>query len=105
MAALSTQNLSASGTGVTYAAASAGGDTFKNDASTIVTIKNSHATVARNVTLVATGHCSHGFLHNRVIAIPALGEVRIRDIDTRRFGTTVSMTYDSEANLTVAVTK
>jgi hypothetical protein len=92
------------------AAASVGGDSFTNDGTVNLIVRNSGG-VSRTVTFKADSHaCSMGLtsaVHNQDVTIPAGKTVILGIFDTSRFNDSaglVQMTYDSEADLSLAVT-
>jgi ABC-type taurine transport system substrate-binding protein len=79
--------------------ASAGGDTFANDGRSVLWIKNESG-AQRIVTIVASGTCSHGFLHNQVLTISASTTLyKTRSFPQSRFGGRTSITYDTASGL------
>lgn len=110
MAQLTTNILSPGGTVPTsvFVAADAGGDTFQPGDGIVLHVKNDGAGSV-NVTLVAKNKCSHGFLHDEVIAVNAGEEKIIGKIDTNRFmdkaNGLASITYSDVTNVSVAVYK
>lgn len=90
-------------------AASPGGDSFANDGTVNLIARNSGG-VSRTITLKADSHaCSMGLtssIHNYEVTIPAGETVILGVFDTSRFNDQsglVQMTYDSEADLSLAV--
>lgn len=106
MAKLATQQISTTGLAPTYTAASAGGDTFANNGTTMVHVKNG-GTAAVTVTIDSIEKCSHGFDHDLVVTVAANGEQLIGPLDASRFNNKatglVSMTYSGVTTVTVAV--
>jgi hypothetical protein len=102
MANIPVTNVTPSGVAVTYAAAAGGGDSFSNSGNEELAIRNASGAPI-TATLTAVGRCSHGFLHDLAIAVAANSEVRVADIDVRRFGSTVNITYSGVTSVTVAV--
>ena len=104
MAALAIQNLSIAGLAPTFAAASAGGDTFVNNPPTILRVKNGGA-AAITVTVDSVRLCNHGFDHDASVSIPAGAERDLGPFDQERFGGTASVAYSAVTSVTVAVIK
>lgn len=92
----------------TYAACSAGGDTFANNGRVMLHFKNANLSTARVVTIDSLVACSYGFDHDVTVTVPADGDVVVGFLEINRFNdaqSDVSMTYDNEADLTVAAIK
>lgn len=104
MATLTVQKVSLTGLDTTYAAADAAGDTWANDGTSRLRVKNASA-ASINVTIDSVYTCSHGFDHDVVVAVPAGGEREIGPFPTDRFGTSPDITYSAAASVTVAVVK
>ena len=111
--ALTQQQIVDTGLNPTYAAASAGGDTFTNDGSErqFLHIKNANVGTARQVTIAAavTTTTKPGFptldVDDIVVSIPASGERMIGPIPLTAYSSTPDITYDDEADLTIALLK
>lgn len=101
MAELSIQRVSLTGLNPTYAAAAAGGDTFANDGSIMLHVKNGSAGSV-TVTVDAITLCNHGFDHDAAPAIPAGEERMIGPFTTKRFGSVPAVSYSAAASVTVA---
>lgn len=104
MAELIVQSISQSGINPTFVAASAGGDTFKNNGKTSLHVKNGSAS-AITVTVDSIEQCSQGFNHDLTVSIPASEERIIGTFDMRRFNganSQVSVSYSASATVTVA---
>lgn len=106
MALLSTQAASPSGTAPTYAAASAGGDTFAPGDDVMLHVKNA-STAAITVTVASPTPCSQGATHDLSVSVPASGERLIGPFPAQRFANAttglVGVTYSAAASVTVAV--
>lgn len=84
--------------------ASAGGDTFRNDGHTELLIVNAGPSEV-DVTIVAASRCSHGFLDDEVITVPAGQFWRPGPFSSSRFNDPtqmVSITYEDETVITIA---
>ena len=105
MALLSSQTVPETGSneaGLTFDAAANGGDTFTNTQNEVLWIKNANAS-ARTVTVGAASQCNHGFSHDISVNVPATDSVIVPMLQLQRFGQTVSLTYSTEVDLTIAV--
>lgn len=105
MAVLTVQKSKAdAGLVTTYAAAAAGGDSFPNDESTVLIVKNGGGTVC-NVTVKSPNKCSHGFTHDVVVAVAAGATSQIGPFQQSRFNKAngqIDVTYNQVATVTVA---
>lgn len=101
MAALTIQQLVKTGLDVTFAAASAGGDTFVNNGKVLLVVKNGGGAPI-NVTVDSVRACDQGFDHDLVVAVPAGQERKIGFFEESRFGGQVSVAYSAVASVTVA---
>lgn len=104
MAALTIQQLAQAGLNVTFAAASAGGDTFVNNGRVLLIVKNGGG-VSVNVTIDSVKPCDQGFDHDIVVAVPAGQERKIGFFEESRFGSQVSVSYSAVASITVAAVR
>lgn len=107
MAQLTVQAASVNGLTPTYVAASAGGDTFSNQGTAYLFVKNGGAT-SINVVLDSQAKCNHGFDHDLTIAVPAGEEKLIGPIDPSRFNDPTGLvhaTYSDVTSVTVAVVR
>lgn len=108
MAILSVSQPGAAGTNPSFAAASAGGDSFQNSgAGERLRVRNTDAS-SHTVTVVAqaAAGCPAGLTHNIAVAVPAGQERTIRGFDPARFNDVnnrVQLTYDAVTGVTVAV--
>ncbi len=105
MALLSEQTPSQAGTDITFAAAAAGGDTFRPGDTTSFRAKNA-STAAKTLTFNSIRPCDQGADHDLVVSVPAGGERDIGPFPAARFagpGGLVSVTYSAVDSLTVAV--
>ncbi len=105
MALLSAQAPSQAGTDIAFAAAAAGGDTFRPGDTTSLRVKNA-STAAVTVTINSARACDQGASHNLAVSVPAGGEREIGPFPAARFagpGGLVSVTYSATASVTVAV--
>jgi hypothetical protein len=106
MAVLTVQNVDLDGVVPSYTAAAAGGDTFVYPATGAVFVhaKNANTTLTRTITVNSQLNCNQGFDHDNAVVVAASDEQMIA-VQTRfKDGTgSVSMTYSSEADLTLAV--
>lgn len=108
MAVLTVQKPSVAGVAQTMATAAAGGDTFANSGREFLRVTNSHATLARTVTVDSPTTCDHGVsanaAHDSIVSVAALTTKIIGPFPTNRFSETGTITYsDSAADLTIAV--
>ena len=102
MAALTVQDISLTDITPSFVAADVAGDTFVNDGKTFFELKNTNAS-PRVATIDSTAVCNYGFDHNVAVTVPATtGNKVVGPFPVSRFGTTVTVTYDAVANLTVA---
>lgn len=85
------------------AAASSGGDSYANTGRQFVRIKNAHASVTRTVTVDVIATVEDLTIPDRDVSIPALSERWIGPFPTATYGPTVTLTYDTEADLTLAL--
>jgi len=105
MALLTLQTVTKAGITPTYAAAAALGDSFPNNGSTFLIVKNANVGATRTVTINSLVACSQGFDHDVVVSVPASSEEWIGPFEPSRFNSTsnaVGVTYSSEADVTVA---
>lgn len=102
MAQITPQRINQSGAAPVFAAASAGGDTLVNDGTSILHIKNTSGSPV-TVTVVASGRCDEGFLHDIQVVVPATtGERLLGPFDTKRFGALAAIQYSATTGVTVA---
>ena len=103
MATISPVALSSAGAAVTFAAASAGGDTVAtgNNRATLIVRNASGSSI--NVTLTGVVNCSQGFTHNVVVACAAGQDTEIL-LPAQAYNTNgnVGVTYSSTTSITVA---
>lgn len=107
MAELTVQIIARTGLEPTFAAAAAGGDTFVNDGRTFLWVKNADVD-AMNVTINSLDNCDQGFDHDPAVEVTNAEERLIGPFPTGRFNDSsgqVSVTYDDETSVTVAVVK
>lgn len=102
MAELTVQDISHAGLNTTYAAAAAGGDTFKNSGKEFIHIKNGH-TASQDVTADSVAPCNQGFDHNVQVTVPNAEERMIGPFAPGRFGAEVALTYSGVTSLTIAI--
>jgi hypothetical protein len=105
MAALTVQTVAKTGTTPTYAAAAAAGDTFANNGRTFLVVKNANVAATRTVTINSLVNCNQGFDHDVAVVVAISSEEWIGPFEPSRFNNSsgsVSATYSSEADLTVA---
>lgn len=105
MAILTVQKPSLAGVAPTYEAADAAGDSFPNNGSTMVHVKNGGA-AAITVTIDSAKACSYGFDHNIDVVIAAGAEVMLGPFPQARFNDTAQRTnlsYSAVTSVTVAV--
>lgn len=93
--------LSVAGAILTEAAAAGGGDTFPNDENTYFVVNNGSGSSV-NVTFTATGACSHGVLHDLVVAVGAGVRKSIGPFSRSRFGEVIAVAYSLATSVTVA---
>lgn len=106
MAELTVQDVSKTTTLTpTFAAAASGGDTFENNGRVLVYAKNGNVGASRTITVNSLVNCSMGHDHDITITVPASSEEMCGFFETNRFNNSsnqVSMTYDDEADITLA---
>lgn len=107
MAELTVQAIT-QGTSLTpsFAAAGASGDTFANNGKVFIYAKNVDAGASRTITIDSLVNCNQGSDHNATITIPLSSEEMAGPYSRERFNDTtgkVSMTYDDESDLTIAI--
>lgn len=110
MALLSTQKVTKSSAGLTLVAAEAGGDTFANDSQTFVQAAKSSVgtttiTIAAVTDPIITPEAGSLTVPDIVITVPAEGNILFSVPPSHTALGIVSMTYDSETDLTLAVAK
>jgi len=110
MALLSVQKVTKATGGLTHTAAAAAGDTFPNDDQTFVhAVKSTVGTTTITITAVIDPVISPvaGSLTvpDVVITVPASGDTHFSVPQSHTSNGIVSMTYDSEVDLTLAVAK
>jgi len=89
-----------------FTAAAAAGDSFANTGKIFVYFKNANVGVSRIVTIHSQVLCNQGVEHDVTITVPASSEEMMGFFSMDRFNDAsglVQMTYDSEADLTLAV--
>jgi hypothetical protein len=104
MAKLTPQKVSLDGLNPTFAAADVAGDRFTNYGKTIFHVKNGD-TVSKTVTINASKLCSHGYMHDETVSIPANDGIQIGPFKKDRFNTEnseVEVSYDDVTSVTVA---
>lgn len=108
MAVLTVQSSALTGTELAaYASAAAGGDSFANDGTIMLHVKNGGGAPI-NVTAVAKTACNQGTLHDAVVSVTNGKEALIGPFPTSRFNDVngkVSITYSAVTSVTVAVIK
>lgn len=105
MAILTTQLESAVSGSPTMAAASAGGDQWRNTGREALWILNSSGS-SIDVTVAGTGRCRHGFLDGEVITVGAGQLLKTRTFSPKRFNDEdglASIAYTSATLVTIAV--
>ena len=107
MADIAKQKSSLSGLVLTFAAATAGGDSFTNDGNVALVVTNAHASAARTVTVVSDLTVDGLAVTDNAVVVAAQTTAYIGIFNTSTFGATsptVQVTYsDSGADLTVAL--
>lgn len=106
MTALSVQQIGAAGLAPSFTAAAAG-QTIKPDDHTSLRVNNASGG-SINVTLTATGPCSQGFLHDRVVAVAAGAIKDIAVGPAKQFADATgqaAITYSSTTTVTVAAVR
>jgi hypothetical protein len=105
MALLTTQQVLPTGTGVTLAAANAGGDTMQPGATSFLRVNNASG-ASITVTIDSAAPCSFGFDHDLAVAVPAGAARDIGPLPASRFARSsdglVGITYSGVTSLTVA---
>lgn len=117
MALIDVQNITKAGAALTYTAAAAGGDTFQNGGNIIVHAINAHASTARTLTIttvstpLSTAESEDLIVANIAITLPSyaassqLGSIfRVPESHTGSGGI-VTMTYDDESDVTIAIAR
>jgi len=107
MALLTVQQVTATGTVITFVSAAAGGDTFSNDGKTELEVVNGGASTI-TLTIVAQNACNQGTLHDGGGTIGAGVTKRFGPFDRQRFNDSsglVHATYSAVTSVTVAATK
>jgi hypothetical protein len=107
MALLTTNQATTEGVTPTLVACAAGGDTFYNNGRTFLLFKNGNGAATRTVTIDSLANCNQGVDHNASVTIPisSAGTV-VGPFPPARWNNAlgiVTMTYSTEADLTVAV--
>lgn len=110
MAKINAQKISKSSSAHTYSAASSGGDTFDSFDGIVINAKNAHASIARVITIAAvtdpliTPEAGSLVVPDIVITVPAVGD-RLFSVPPSHLSSAglASMTYDDEADVTLAV--
>lgn len=110
MAELTVQKVTKSSAGLSLVAAESGGDTFVNDSQTFVQADKSTAgtttiTIAAVTDPLITPEAGSLTVPDIVITVPATGNILFSVPPSHTSLGTVSMTYDSETDLTLAVAK
>ncbi|HEY4721446.1 MAG TPA: hypothetical protein VII92_06340 [Anaerolineae bacterium] len=106
MAAITIQTLTDAGVVPTYAACTAGGDTFANDGKTILHIKNGH-TSSQTVTFtsVVSDPPPGTAVANEVITVANASEKMVKPVKQSGFNDAsglVAVTYSGVVSLTIA---
>lgn len=101
MALLALQSISKAGLNPAFVAAGAGGDTFANDGSTSLHVKNGGAG-AITVTVASDKLCDQGFDHDVAVNVPIGGERIIGPFRPKRFGGIAAVSYSGVTTVTVA---
>jgi hypothetical protein len=105
MALLSTQEVTAAGTAVTFAAAASGGDTFAPGNGCHLRIKNGDS-APHTATVTSVVPCSQGFHHDIVITVAAGAEEEAGPFDSGRYADGAghaAIAYSAVTSVTVAV--
>jgi hypothetical protein len=71
-------------------------------------VKNANVGATRTVTINSRVACNQGYDHDYAVVVPASGEKMIGTFDTTRFNDSsgsASITYSSEADVTIAALK
>lgn len=105
MANIATQNISRAGLAPAYAAASAGGDTFRPGPTTFLHVKNGSA-AAITATVVTPGNQDGLAIADLAVAVPAGGERMVGPLTADLFRDTADgladVTWSAAASVTVA---
>lgn len=101
MAKLTVQNASLNGLDPDFENAAAGGDTFENDGSTVLHVKNGGG-ASIDVTVNSETKCNFGFDHDVTVSVPAGGERIIGPFPRNRFGSPTSISYSDVTSVTIA---
>ncbi len=102
MATLAISKSSLTGATPSFAAATAGGDTFANDGNAFLVVKNGDGS-PHTVTVAAVTPCDFGTLHNAAVAVGAGAETTIGPFSVARFGRSPAITYSAVTSVTIAV--
>ena len=81
--------------------AAAAGDTLANTGRTRLAVQNASGAPV-DVTVHAARACSHGFVDDEVITVPAGSGILSLELPVRRFGTAPDVTYSATAGVLVA---
>lgn len=108
MAALTTQKVAVTGTSVTFAAASAGGDTFTGGTRGVFHVKNGSGSPI-TATIVVPGNTAYGQAQPDIpVVVPATtGHAMVGPFDAGMLdgNGNVSVTYSATTSVTVAYTE
>jgi len=117
MALIATQDITKAGAAMTYTAAAAAGDTFTNGPDIAVHVLNANISVSRTLTIavvntpLSTAESEDITISNMVLTITAyaatgqLGTWFTVPATHTAAGNIVTMTYDDETDLTVAIVR
>lgn len=109
MAVLTVQQIALTGLTPTYAAAAAGGDSFANDGSVFLHVKNTNA-AARTVTVASQKPATPGLApSNNAVVVPlTVGDKMIGPFDPTIWNDAnglVQITYTAESGVTIAAVR
>lgn len=104
MANLTVETFLVAGINPTFVAASAGGDTFVNNGTTYLFVKNSGGSPI-DVTVDSVAQCNYGFDHNLTVSVAAGTTQKIGPLSPNRFNditSKVAVSYSAVTSVTVA---
>lgn len=102
MAALSTQDVVATGLAASYSAVAGGGDTFTNDGNVMLHVKNAGASPC-TVTIACSGTYKGAAITNQAVAVANGAEKFIKPYAPDITGNTAALSYSYTTSVTIAV--
>lgn len=106
MATLVKQQVVLAGIVPTFNVAAAAGDEFLNSGMIEIHAKNANGAATRTITIAGQSNCDLGYSHDVSCVVPISGERISGPFPKRWFNDAdgkVQMTYDNEADLTIAI--